>query len=136
MLKAAPDGYPELELDSGVRTPREILSHMTSVLGSVYARLTQTERERFPLKNWQAEVDRFYGLLSRIDEVLATGATLEAGESDLFLQGPLADTLTHIGQLAMMRRVAGAPVPGENYMKAKIEIGRVGIDQGEPEVPE
>ena len=47
-------------------------------------------------------------------------------------QGPIADALTHIGQIGMMRRMAGAPVRGENYFKADIAAGRVGAEQSAP----
>jgi hypothetical protein len=48
------------------------------------------------------------------------------------IQGPLADALTHVGQLAMLRGMAGVPVRPESYPRAEIVVGRVGIDQAAP----
>jgi hypothetical protein len=77
---------------------------------------------------WEAEVDRFFAALGRLDAYLATDAPL-GWPAQRLLQAPIADALTHIGQLAMLRRLAGVPVRGEYYSKAKIEVGRVGRDQ-------
>jgi hypothetical protein len=76
-------------------------------------------------------VQRFFDGLGRLDAYLASDAPLGAPPEKLF-QGPLADALTHVGQLAMLRRVAGAAVKGENYFKADIAVGRVGADQPPP----
>jgi len=77
---------------------------------------------------WDAGVDRFFHLLQRLDEYLASGETLACSAERLF-QAPIADALTHVGQLAMLRRIAGGPVRGENYFKAEIEASRVGAAQ-------
>lgn len=129
VLKETPEGYAELSIGHDVRAPREILSHMTNVLAYVLGKLRNEERKRHPLLAWAEEVERFYAMLGWLDDALAAGPSLEAGEAERLLQGPLADTLTHIGQLATLRRMAGAPVPGRNYIKAKVVVGCVGIDQ-------
>lgn len=136
VLKDVPEDYPDFSPGSGVRPPREIVSHMSSVLAYAYGRLSDTKRIGHELADWDAELDRFYGKLKSIDDALAKGAALNEGELDQLLQGPFADVLTHIGQLAMMRRMCGAPVPGENYFLADVEIGRVGIEQADPVVPD
>jgi hypothetical protein len=82
---------------------------------------------------WDEEVKRFFHALQRFDERLAADAPLASSPDRLF-QGPVADALAHIGQLAMLRRLAGAPVKGENYYKADIAVGRVGSDQAQPKV--
>ena len=76
-------------------------------------------------------MERFFATLRVFDEFLASGAPLAAGAEGLF-QGPVADALTHVGQIAMLRRMAGAPVKGENYFRAEIVAGRVGSDQAPP----
>ena len=73
-------------------------------------------------------MERFVASLARLDDYLASSAPLACAVENLF-QGPIADALTHVGQLAMLRRVAGAPIRGENYFKAEITTGRVGLDQ-------
>ena len=82
---------------------------------------------------WEQEVARFYAAVKRLDEYLASEEALGAAPERLF-QGPIADALTHVGQMALMRRAAGAPVRGENYYKAGIQVGRVGPEQEAPRV--
>ena len=81
--------------------------------------------------DWDAQVERFFAGLAAVDERLAAPEPLGRPARRL-LQGPFADALTHVGQIALLRRLAGDPVRGENYFKARIEIGRVGPDQAEP----
>jgi len=84
---------------------------------------------------WPREVERFFRTLHSFDDFLASGAPLasppDSPEERLF-QGPVADALTHTGQLAMLRRMAGCPIKGENYYRAEISAGRVGPDQPAP----
>ena len=80
---------------------------------------------------WNQEVARFHAALTSYDEYLASGGELSATCERMF-QGPVADALTHVGQLTMLRRIAGEPIKGENYSRAKIEAGRVGADQEKP----
>ena len=82
-------------------------------------------------KLWDEDVDRFYSTLAAFDGRLNSSEPLQAPIDKLF-QGPVADALTHVGQLAMMRRLAGAPIKGENYYVADIAGGRVGRDQSAP----
>jgi hypothetical protein len=83
--------------------------------------------------DWDADVARFFAELRRFDDVLAGDAELAVPCEKLF-QGAIADSLTHVGQLTMLRRLAGAPIRGENYSKADIATGRTGIDQAAPRV--
>lgn len=80
---------------------------------------------------WDQEVDRFFAALKKFDDFLASSAPVQAPLEKLF-QGPIADALTHSGQIAVLRRMAGSPVKGENYFVADIETGRVGADQAKP----
>jgi hypothetical protein len=82
---------------------------------------------------WEQEAERFFRCAGRMDEFLASGAPLRCSAERLF-QGPIADALTHVGQIAILRRLSGAPVKGENYYKADIAAGRVGADQAAPAV--
>jgi hypothetical protein len=81
--------------------------------------------------NWDREVERLFEVLARFDGYLASEAELAVSAEKLF-QGAIADALTHVGQLALLRRLAGAPIRGENYAKAEIAAGRVGPDQVAP----
>ena len=80
---------------------------------------------------WEQEVARFFAALKKFDDYLASGEPLHDFGEKLF-QGAIADALTHIGQLTMLRRLAGAPIHGENYHRAEITLGRVGADQAAP----
>ena len=80
---------------------------------------------------WPDEVARFFSTLGRFDARLATGEPLGMTVEKLF-QGPVADAFTHFGQIALLRRMAGAPVRGENYFRAEIVTGRVGPEQADP----
>ncbi|MHB1960012.1 MAG: hypothetical protein ACYCO5_13390 [Acidobacteriaceae bacterium] len=82
-------------------------------------------------QSWIEDVQRFYATLAAFDARLASDEPLQAPLEKL-LQGPVADALTHVGQLAMMRRLAGAPLKGENYFVADVAAGRVGPDQAAP----
>jgi hypothetical protein len=90
----------------------------------------QTWQDSQPLP-WPQEVDRFFRTLQSFDAFLASDAPLAVAPEQLF-QGPIADALTHTGQLAMLRRMAGCPMKGENYFAAEITAGRVGLDQAAP----
>jgi hypothetical protein len=83
---------------------------------------------------WAQEGERFFAALKKFDDYLASDAPLQATAEKLF-QGPIADALTHVGQLAMLRRMAGCPIKGENYFAAEITTGRVGADQAAPRKP-
>jgi len=119
---------------TGTRTPGEILAH----IGDLLDWALELARGRHTWKNsaapsWEEGVARFFQAAERLDAELAASETLGCAPGRLF-QGPIADALTHFGQLAMLRRLAGAPVKGENYFKADIAAGRVGSDQPAPRV--
>jgi hypothetical protein len=84
-----------------------------------------------PLQSWDQDCARFFAALEAFDDYLASDAPLGTSAERLF-QGPIADALTHTGQVAMLRRIAGAPVRGENYARAEIALGRVGAEQPRP----
>lgn len=86
--------------------------------------------ESMPLP-WGDEVARFHAALAKLDAFLASDTPLSTPPEKLF-QGPIADALTHVGQLALLRRFGGAPIRGENYFRADIAAGRVGPDQVPP----
>jgi hypothetical protein len=134
-LRGAPAGFAEFRVAAGgSRTPAEILAHLGDLFdwGLSLARGERRWNASTPLA-WDQEVARFFAALKAFDDYLASPAPLSASAEKLF-QGPVADALTHVGQLAMLRRLAGGPVRGENYFKASIESGRVGPDQATPKV--
>ncbi|HUO15368.1 MAG TPA: hypothetical protein VMX38_10310 [Verrucomicrobiae bacterium] len=127
-IRNAPAGFAEFNPGHGLRTPGEILAHIGDLFDwALSIAMGQQKWNNSAPLPWDQECARFFAALKKFDDYLATGE-LHAALDGLF-QGPVADALTHVGQIAMLRRMAGAPIKGENYHKAKIELGRVGADQ-------
>jgi hypothetical protein len=114
------------------RTPVEILSHIGDLLDWALsiAEGRQHWNNHVPLA-WDVEVARFFEALRGFDAFLASDLPLACPPEKLF-QGPIADALTHVGQITFLRRSAGAPMRGENYFVADIAVGRVGEQQSPP----
>ena len=131
-LRDAPPSFAEYKCGPTSRTPAQILAHVGDLFDWALsiAQGKQAWRDSTPLA-WDSEVARFFESLQRFDAFLASDAPLADSPERLF-QGPIADALTHVGQLAMLRRLADAPIKGENYHKADIAAGRVGADQVRP----
>jgi hypothetical protein len=131
-LRDAPGGFAQFQLAETTRTPGEILAHVGDLLDWALA-LAQGRQDwkDSPPVEWEAEVRRFFGALDALDLYLISSSALHCTPEQLF-QGPVADALTHIGQIAMLRRLAKSPIRGENYFRAQIQAGRVGPNQAEP----
>jgi len=131
-LRGAPAGFEAFHAGPATRTPAEILAHLGDLLDWAL-KLAEGKHEwhSSPPLSWDAGVERFFRALETLDAQLASGAPLGITPEKLF-QGPLADSLTHVGQIALLRRMAGAPVRGENYLRADIAAGRVGAGQAAP----
>jgi hypothetical protein len=137
-LRGAPPSFAAFEAGNQVRNPRWLVRHMDSVLG--YA-LTCFEGEAAsyrnqPLDTFEAEVLRFHGKLDALARHLRAGTPLRTASEEQLLQGPFADAMTHAGQLAMLRRLAGSPIPPENFIVADISPDNLGPDQPEPRSPD
>jgi hypothetical protein len=132
VLANAPESFGAARTSDTSRTPLEILAHVNDLLDWAWhmARGAHVWNESTP-GDWDAEVARFFAASQKLDDYLASAAPLGFPAERLF-QGPIADALTHTGQLAMLRRLANAPVRGENYFKADIAAGRVGREQSPP----
>jgi hypothetical protein len=131
-LRDAPPEFAAAEAGGENRTPLSILSHINDLLDWAWSMATG-ERKWNDSKpeSWTAECDRFYAAAKKFDDFLASDSELACPVENLF-QGPIADAIAHGGQLAMLRRLAGAPIKGENYFKADIVAGRVGPEQTKP----
>jgi hypothetical protein len=114
------------------RTPAQILAHIGDLLDWALSMANGTRKwhDSTPLP-WDKESAQFFASLKAFDDYLASDAPLQATAEKLF-QGPIADALTHVGQLAMMRRLASAPIVGENYFAADVQVGKVGAEQTPP----
>ncbi len=132
VLRDAPEGFGETSMGAGSRTAAEVLAHVGDLLDwAAHLADGQHVWAEAPERTWEASHARFFAGLRRLDERLESAEGLGFPAEKLF-QGPIADALTHVGQLAMLRRIAGSPVRGENYFKAEIEYGHVGPDQAGP----
>jgi hypothetical protein len=131
-VRGASDSFASFKASETTRTPAQILAHIGDLLDWALsiAKGNESWNNSEPLV-WNAEIDRFHAALKSFDDYLASDSELSAGCERLF-QGPVADALTHVGQIAMLRRIAGEPMKGENYSRAKIEAGHVGADQETP----
>jgi len=129
VLRGAPPEFAHYKASPTTRTPLEILSHIGDLLEVSGARLRgPTQWREAPLETWERQVARFHAALASIDAALASDQPIDV-PLDKWYQGPFADSLTHVGQLAMLRRMSGAPMKGEAYFYADIRPGRVGPDQ-------
>jgi hypothetical protein len=128
-MRGAPESFAAFVLADGCRTPAKILAHMGDLFDWALsmARGDAVWHDSEPL-SWDAEIARFFAALKKFDDYLASQEPLRCSAEGLF-QGPIADALTHIGQIAMLRRLAACPIKGENYFKAEITAGRVGLEQ-------
>jgi len=131
-LRGAPDSFATFHIGDKTRTPAQILAHMGDLFDWAFsiAQGKQAWKDSAPLP-WNAEVERFFAAIQKFDDYLASAEPLHASAEGLF-QAPVADALNHIGQIAMLRRLAGSPILGENYFKADIVAGRVGPEQSTP----
>ena len=131
-VRGAPDSFASHRASETTRTPAQILAHIGDLLdwGLSIAKGAESWNNSDPLP-WDQEVARFHRALESFDNYLVSDAELSAPCERLF-QGPVADALTHVGQLTMLRRIAGTPIKAENYSRAKIEGGRVGAEQAAP----
>jgi hypothetical protein len=131
-LRDAPESFADFNAVESARTPVQIVAHMGDLFDWALSisKGKQVWKDSTPLP-WQQEISRFFHSLKKFDDYLCGEETLHASPEKL-MQGPIADALNHIGQLAMLRRLAGIPIHGENYYQADIAAGRVGKEQPAP----
>ena len=132
-IRGAPEEFASFRAEGSLNTPVLLLAHIGDLIEWAH-RWCHGEEQSYKISEpleWNSEVKRFYSSLESFDQYLASGGTLRTDLEAMF-QAPIADALTHIGQLALLRRMAGDPVPGEAYRLAEIVAGRVGPEQAKP----
>ena len=134
-IRNAPAAFADYGAPETSRTPAAILAHIGDLMDWALSMADGSRKwnDSTPLP-WDKEGERFFAALKKFDDYLASDKPLQVSAEKLF-QGPIADALTHIGQLAMLRRMAGGPIKGENSFAAEITVGRVGGDQAAPRKP-
>lgn len=136
IIHDAPSNYPDTSIGNGVRTPEKILGHINSLIQLSNRFWSHDKpvsmavrRKESGLKGWKLEVDLFYKMVAEFDETLKTNVSPRKHPPEKIVQGPLLDAFTHVGQLAMLRRMAGLPIPGESFWMADVKVGQIGPDQ-------
>jgi len=125
----APADFADFRAAGDVRTPIQIVAHM----GDLYDWALSLAKGKWDYnqsapQGWERELERFHAALNAFDAYLASDAPLGHSIERLF-QGPVADSLTHVGQIAILRRLADSPIRAESYARSEIVAGRVGQDQ-------
>ena len=129
VLRGAPADFGSFRVGDTSRTPAQILAHVCDLLDWSLSLVRGREAWRNSSPGpWDEDVKRFHDTLKMLDALIAERDSSEYEWTRVF-QGPIADAFTHVGQLALLRRLAGGAIRGENYFKADIESGRVGPDQ-------
>lgn len=130
-IRNAPADFSAVRASSDSRSAGELLAHMSDLLDWALSHAKGEQRwTDASVQSWEADYQRFFAALESLDVYLRGNAPLATPAHVLF-QGAVADALTHTGQLALLRRLAGAPIRAENYAKADIVTGRVGSQQSE-----
>lgn len=136
-LRNAPEGFWDFDAGNKTRTPKELIRHMTSVLGYSRTFFIGGSYWPDPLPTIEDEIARFHEMLSSIKQHLENGDDPKDGITpERLLQGPFSDAMTHVGQLAMLRRIFGDPVPPENFVVADISSDNVSARQPKPVSPD
>jgi hypothetical protein len=135
-IRGAPANFSDFRAADGTqvatRTPGQILAHIGDLLEwALKLADGKMEYRQSAPQTWEQDTSRFFRALEALDARLASHEPLGFPAEKLF-QAPIADALTHVGQISILRRMAGAPVRGENYFKAGIAVGRVGAEQAAP----
>jgi hypothetical protein len=126
-LENAPENFPNLELRDGVRTPKEIMLHINELIIRSKGRIKNEDLDSLVIEplEWEDEVNRLFFSVKELDDAIVEEQdNINPELAKRLLQGPLADAMTHIGQLAMLRRFAGSPIIAENFSQADITSGK------------
>jgi hypothetical protein len=127
-LRDAPPDFAAFEAGEGVRQPAELVRHMTSVLGYARTYFVGGQYRAEALPTLADEIERFHDMLQDLARHLEQGTPLRGVTPEQLLQGQFADAMTHAGQLMLLRRLAGSPVPPENFMAADVNVRRLGAE--------
>ncbi len=132
ILRDVPEGFSRFGAGEGTRTAGQILAHICDLFDWALSMADGREvwHDTGP-RSWEDDVARFFSALRKFDDRLRGDDPSRVSAERLF-QGPIADALTHLGQIAMLRRLASAPIRGENYFRAEIAVGRIGPEQAQP----
>lgn len=135
-VRGAPATFGTFQAGQQTRSPQDLVRHMTSVLGYACTFFVGGTYRAELLPTMEDEMARFHAIVAQLADHLSSAVPLEGISHAQLLQGPLADAMTHAGQIALLRRLAGSPIPPENFVYADITVERLGPDQAEPVRPD
>ena len=135
-LRGAPTGFDAFEAGRQSRTPRRLVRHMSGVVNFAIGLLSEPRDVLNDCTTYDGEVERFFVLLRELAELNRTTTDLSDTTSERLLQGPLADAMAHAGQLALLRRLSGSPIPPEDFFEAAIDPERLGMEQVDARSPD
>jgi hypothetical protein len=133
-LRDAPSDFGEFRVGPTSRTPAQLVAHIGDLMDwALTIAQNRTKWRDSAVQSWTNDVDRLFAAITTFDAYLATGSVRDVKVLEGLFQGPVADALTHTGQLTMLRRLASAPILSENYQRAQIAAGQTGLEQPPPE---
>lgn len=135
-LRDAPEGFADFRVDSFTRTPHELILHMTGVVCYARSHFDNCESWLSKMPSFEEEVRRFHDSLEQLARHIDSGENPSGTTLERLLQGPLSDAMTHVGQIALLRRLFGSPVPGENFIVAGIDPANLSPEQPDPVSPD
>jgi hypothetical protein len=135
-LRDAPPEFADFRAAPQVRTPHELIRHMDSVLGYSRTFFLGSAHRPPTFPDFPAAIEHFHEVLTDVARHIEVGTELHGITPEVLLQGPFSDAMTHAGQLALLRRLSGSPVPPENFIFADITPNNLGPDQALPRSPD
>jgi mannose-6-phosphate isomerase-like protein (cupin superfamily) len=136
IIHGAPKNFPKTSIGNGVRTPVKVLGHINSLIQlsnrfwSPQKPMSMVNlRKQSDKKGWDREIELFYQLVALFDDTLSMYISPRLYSPEKILQGPFMDAFTHVGQLALLRRMAGSSIKGESYWMADVKVGQIGPNQ-------
>ena len=135
-VSGAPQGFATFQAAPGVRTPHQLIHHMSGVMSFALGHLVNCESRFESHDSFDQELERFHSILDQIGDILDSDPVFVDSSPEQLLQGPFADAMTHVGQIAMLRRLSGSPIPPENFHDADISADNLTRVQSSPVSPD
>ncbi|MCH8122463.1 MAG: hypothetical protein IH853_05015 [Bacteroidetes bacterium] len=135
-VSGAPPGFATFQAAPGVRTPHQLIHHMSGVMSFALGHLVNCELRFESHDSFDQELERFHSILDQIGDILDSDPVFVDSSPKQLLQGPFADAMTHVGQIAMLRRLSGSPIPPENFHDADISADNLTRVQSSPVSPD
>jgi hypothetical protein len=135
-LTDAPTDFPDFHAGNNVRTPHELICHMRSVLGYARTFFIGGTYPRPKPDHFERDIEAFHSMLADLSKLLEGDVSINGISEEQLLQGPFSDAMTHAGQIAMLRRLYGSPIPPENFIVARVDVENVGASQPPPASPD